>query len=228
MKKLLIIATMAVSLSAFGQGGMFLFQGAVRSVWDWWSASALKNDASNNVSFLIGSGTPLVDTVWTYANTGSGPSGSGTNAAWQLPATTIWNAILGDPNYSLAQNYASSTTPVQLTSATGGWNYNSSTAFPVTGTSTAGGSISVYVIGWAANWNGSSYATPAAAALAGAPVGWSAPFTYAYQSYPAGTPGAFTAASGWYQFAVEPVPEPASIALAGLGGLALLMLRRRH
>jgi hypothetical protein len=199
----LLLCLAAASLSAFGQGGMFMFRASRGSVDDWWSTlGSFRIDNSNNVAFLIGSGTPLVDTVSGFTSTGTAPGGMGTNTAHHVDATTIWNAILGDPNYTLAVDWRSNSVAITRTTPginAGGFIYNSANAFPVTGTSTAGGSISVFVIGWSY-----LYPTPQAAAAAGSPVGWSAPFTYTYGAYPDGTPGRFDQAAGWYLFAVEP------------------------
>jgi len=184
---------------------MFSFSALGGSVLDWWSAPGTY-DASNNVAFLIGTGTPLVDTLWTYSSTGQGPGGCGTNQAYSLPAATIWDAILNDPNYALAVDWRSHSIAITRTTAggprRGGFSYNGGNAFPVTGTSTNGGTISVFVVGWSY-----MYSTPQAAAAAGSPVGWSAPFTYSYGVYTNGTPIWFSSTAGWYPFAVEPVSE---------------------
>ena len=81
------------------------------------------------------------------------------------------------------------------------------------------------MIGWDAH-----YATPALAAAAnggqGAALGWSLPFQYT-----AGTQISFALTNilpfGNNFGTLPPVPEPAPMARAALGGLSLLAFRRR-
>jgi hypothetical protein len=105
------------------------------------------------------------------------------------------------------------------TTTAGAINYNGGTAFAGPTTTAVGGTYSLFMIGWSGG-----YATPALAAASGqSAVGWSAPFSY--------TATALTAAPnlmGVTAFGVAGViPEPTTMALAGLGGLALLAIRRR-
>ncbi|MDE3065967.1 MAG: PEP-CTERM sorting domain-containing protein [Verrucomicrobiota bacterium] len=83
------------------------------------------------------------------------------------------------------------------------------------------GSVEFIVQAW---FGGATYA-----ASQSNPAGWfgaSAPVTVPGTSIGSGTtpPGYLTGLSG---FTVSPVPEPTSLALAGLGGLSLLAFRRR-
>ena len=96
----------------------------------------------------------------------------------------------------------------------GGWNYGE---FQLFGT-TAGNAYQFIAIGW--NSTSSMFASTA--------LGWSDPFNYATGSS-ASDPLGTTSFSqgGMNQFGVAPVPEPSTIALAGLGGLSLLLFRRR-
>jgi len=218
MKKLAIIAGLALaSISSFAQGN-FLFTSGTRVVWDNWSTAAIRADSSNSVAFLFGSGTPAVDAIYT----GTATNGSSTLTANQL--STAWTDILTDPNFRLGTNNATGSLASVQTSLVGAINYNASTSFGVTGTSASGGTTTVFVIGWS-----SAYATPADAAAAGSPVGWSAPFSYAYQNT-VNAAGSFSA-GGLTPFGVvgAPVstPEPATLALAGLGGASLLLFRRK-
>jgi len=77
---------------------------------------------------------------------------------------------------------------------------------------------SLFLVGWDAN-----YATPTLAAVANAAVGWSASFNY--------TSFAGTAAPHSMplipEFGVWGIPEPSTLALAGLGSLTLFLFRRR-
>jgi len=218
MKKIAIVVSLALaSISSFGQGN-FLFTSGTRVVWDNWTTLAIRADASNNVAFLFGSGTPLVDAIYT----GTATNGSSTLTANQL--STAWTDILNDPNFKLGTNNATGLLASVQTSAVGAINYNASTSFGVTGTSPNGGTTTVFVIGYS-----SAYASPAAAAAAGSPIGWSAPFTYSYQNT-VNAAGSFSA-GGLVPFGVVGapvvVPEPTTLALAGLSGASLLLFRRR-
>jgi len=227
MKKLLTIATVAAALSglsALGQG-YFLFTGSAKTEWTGWLNGTPQIGAvqagSNNVAFLIGTGTPLVDGL---------EASTATNAVQNLTTlfgmtggtnVTAWYDILNDPDYSLATYNTGGTRVILAPNASNG-AIGTGTEVEVNGTSSAGGTISIYVIGWSA-----AYATPQAAALAGSPVGWSAPFSYTYANS-IGTPLNFTQSGlGNYMVDPAPIPEPTTLALAGLGGLSLLLFRRR-
>jgi hypothetical protein len=217
MKKLLLtIGLAAIGVSAFAQG-TFLFGGVARTVWDNWSTVSTglpRADASNNVAFLIGTGTPLVDAIMTSVPT---------NHTTAINGVAAWTSILNDPSFKLATNSTDGSLAVGTTTLTGGFTYSGG-VFPVSGTVAAGGIITLYMIGWSY-----LYANPFLAQAANSPVGWSAPISYTYAPglpNPPGTPGNFSA-SGLTAFGVAAVPEPATFALVGLGAAALLISRRR-
>jgi len=64
---------------------------------------------------------------------------------------------------------------------------------------------------------------------------WTVPGYFGYSnigaisagSAPPGTPTSVFASGGISQFTLYAVPEPATLALAGLGGISMLFLRRR-
>lgn len=211
-KTLLTVALTIASLASFGQG-YFYFNGSPRFTWDaFTSPGAIRGNTTVDVAFLWGAttATPLIDGIATS---------TATNGA-AINVTGAWSDIMNDANFHLAVDSSTSLVAVQQTTAAGGWSYNNPNDFGVSGT--VAQSYLVYVIGWNA-----AYATPTAAAAAGSAVGWSAPFTYAAATS-IGTPLSMTA-SGLTAFGVLPpiVPEPTTMALAGLGGLALLAFRRR-
>ena len=220
MKKLLIISLLVVSTGvSYGQGSVD-FEGEVRGVWDNFSSSQSIVSADMNVSFMFGTGTPLI----------SGLFGFGFGAGNSVPTNAInntyfdtaaaWYDILNDPNFLLATNNSLPGSPVVApVNIHGGWDYNNATEFPLAG-SVTNQTYMVYVIGWAGN-----YATPQLAAAADAAVGWSAAFSYT-------TPTAIEGAqsfvqAGFLPFGVVGTPEPGACALAGMGGLSLWLLRRR-
>jgi len=219
MKKLVLISTLVASLagmSAFGQG-WFQFQTGKSQVWDGYSTGTAHLGATVNVSFLWAANgdTPSISAIAASipntANIASAPGNSYTTAA-------AWADILSDPNFTLAVNTANSQVAVALSAANGGVAYNGGGAFGVQNTSP--GAYSVYMIGW-----NSAYATPALAAAAGTYVGWSAPFSYTATANTI-IPGNFSGVTP--QFGVAGlIPEPSTIALAGLGSLGMLLFRRR-
>src|SRR5438128_588185 len=99
MKKILIVATLAASLSGLTASaqGYFNFSGNTRGVWDQFStsanATAPKLAATFDVGFLYGSGAPLIAGI--LASTPTNTAATFNNAA-------AWNAILNDPNFHLA------------------------------------------------------------------------------------------------------------------------------
>jgi hypothetical protein len=218
MKKTLITIALALTgFASFGQG-YFLFTGNPRTAFDTFTTPGTSKGASTmDVGFLWGStaATPLISGILASGtSTNSVASGNGSQFA-----ATAWSDLLSDPNFTVAVNSGTSATVIVPTAATGNWSYNSAGSFGVTGTAAASYTVIVFA------WNG-AYATPTLAKNAGAAVGWSAPFTYAAVSSIGSAPT--MALSGLTAFGVvNPVPEPATMALFGLGGLSLLMFRRR-
>ena len=218
MKKLVIISTLIASfagLSAFGQG-YFLFTSGKSQVYDGFSTGVSHTATDVNVAFLwaASSAVPSVDSILasvpTTATTG--------NSTWT--AATAWTAILDDPNFTLALNSGTGNSLATVgTLATGAFSYNTGNAFPVLNTA-VNGNYTVFIIAW-----NSLYATPAAAAAANSAVGWGSPFAYTAAAL-TGAPQTMIGASP--NFGVGGiVPEPTTMVLAGLGGLALLAIRRR-
>jgi len=222
MKKTLLIASVVAltAISSFGQG-QFLFSAGSKGVWDGFTVSGVsKLGATINVALLWGSSsqTPLVDSIAASTPTNSTSASSVVTSA---NVQTVWTSILSDPNFQLAQNSSTSTTVQQGTAANGGFSYNSANSFGVTGT-TGGTAYNVFVIGWS-----SAYATAAAAQAAGSPVGWSSVFSYTPSTAPNPAPTFVTPNFGVSEASVVVAPEPATLALAGLGGASLLMFRRK-
>jgi len=212
MKKLVIIGTLIATFSgaAFGQG-YFLFTGGKSTVWDG-SGSVAARTSNINVAFLwAASGTPLVDSIAASTPT----TATTANQTWT--AAAAWTAILTDPTFTLALNAnAGNAVAVQQTLSTGAFSYNGGAVFPVLNSLAT--TYQLFEIAWS-----SAYATPQLAAANNGMVGWSAPFTYTATVFTA-TPNPM---NGTAFGTGGLVPEPSTLALAGLGGLGLLLFRRR-
>ena len=221
MKKLLIIATVASlsALSSFGQG-YFSLGGPSRGSWDIFTpanAGAPKLAATMNIAIFWGSvsATPLVESSLL---SGLGSPTNNQSAYLNNP----WTAILADGAFQRVVDNNTTLAVQPTTASNSSWAYTTTggfTSVPVTGTA-IGTAVHMYVIGWDKN-----FATVALAAANGAAVGYSSVFTYTPVDQ-IGTPSSLLS-SGLVHFGVNPVPEPATFALAGLGMAAMLVSRRR-
>lgn len=214
MKKIVLIGALVgtlASMSAFGQG-FFTFSGSSRAVWDDTNLTP-RNDTSNMVAFL-----------WAPQSSVAAVSGIQASVATNAVSTpgTAWQTILGESNFHFATNSGTGALVTQQTAANGGFLYLSGGGFGVTGTS-ANVTYTILIIGW--NTAGGLYTNPFAAAAAGQALGWAATFEYTSKDAPPlGSPGTMVFGA----FGVAPVPEPTSLALAGLGIASLLVFRRRN
>ena len=218
MKKLVIISTLIASfagLSAFGQG-YFQFTSGKSQVYDGFSTGVAHVASDVNVAFLWAANglTPSVDSILasvpTTATTG--------NSTWT--AAAAWTAILNDPNFQLGFDSQHSQSTIVNTTTAGAISYNGGTGFAGPSTTSPGVPYSLFFI----SWNG-AYATPSLAQAASAAVGWSAVFSYTPATQ-LGTPPTMIGQTANFGTGGI-VPEPTTMALAGLGGLALLAIRRR-
>jgi hypothetical protein len=167
MKRFATVLVFLGSLGvSFGQG-YFLFSAPKSTVWDGFTNPNLAQIATNvNVAFLWAPcGTPQVNSLMASVTNSSTVNNSTylRSQAWQL--------ILNDPNFTLAvdQNAGNAVVVVQ-TSHNGAIVNPNGIEDPRTSGET---SYQVFVIGWSA-----AYPTPAAAAAANSPVGWSSVFSY--------------------------------------------------
>ena len=219
MKKIVFVVSLVASFvgfSSFGQG-YFQFTTGKSQVWDGFSTGVAHVDSNINVAFLWGlsGAAPQVESIL------NGVPTTATAATSTYTPQAAWTAILNDPNFTLAVNDSTSALAVTRTSSNGAITYNGGSAFPVTGTTI--GTYTLFMIGW-----DGSYATPAQAAANAAAVGWSQAFQYT--SFVAtASPNSMSGVTPEFGVVgmVDTIPEPASMTLAGLGGLSLLLLRRR-
>ena len=219
MKRITLIISLVATcagFSTFGQG-YFQFTAAKSQVWDGFSTGVphIANDV--NVAFLWGAqgAVPQVTSILSGVPTTATPATS----SWLLSAA--WTAILTDPNFQLAVNSGSGNSLASVLCTTlGAINYNGGYAFAGPLTTVPTGVYTLFMIGW-----DSAYATPALAQASNAALGWSQAFNYTATALTA-TPNNMVGVTPDFGVAGV-VPEPATVTLAGLGGLSLLFFRRR-
>ena len=225
MKKIVLIAALITTVSgmtAFGQGWVNWTQGRY-GVGNLFTTPGILQFSSTDVALYIataagsGAAAPGVELL---------QGGTATNSSPSWTVNQAWTAILTDPNYQLATDVTLATSGIMGVSTGshgGGYQYAHGAVqnieFNTVAGMTSGANYNMYVVAW-----NSAYANPTAAGLAGSAVGWSQMFTYATGSSALATVLP-TVVTGFGVF--NPVPEPSTIALAGLGGLSLLLFRRR-
>jgi hypothetical protein len=167
------LITSFAGLSAFGQG-YFQFISGKSQVYDGFSTGIAHVGTTVNVAFLWApaGATPVVASL---PGIGTNYVAAGTTTATSAYTTTAaWNAILYDPNFTLAVNSGTGNSLVTVRAlASGAVSYNGGSAFPGPISTILGTTYALYMIGWDA-----AYATPTAAAEAGASVGWSRAYAY--------------------------------------------------
>ena len=210
MKRISVITSLVVSVagfSAFGQG-YFEFSTGKSQAWD----ETAHTSSTIDVAFLWGA-QGAVPEVETLAN------GVPTTGTFLNPAVA-WTAILYDPNFQLAVNSGAgnSLASVLCTSA-GGISYNGGNAFAGPLATSPGVTYTLFMISW-----NSAYATPALAAAANTFLGWSQAFDYTATALTA-SPNNMVGITP--PFGMVVMPEPATMALAGLGGVSWWLFRRR-
>jgi len=211
----LAAVTCAAGMTAFGQG-YIEFSTSGGFVYDDFTTPGTDVKAPGNVTttFLWAANNTTSPLGAGVATTGTA-SGSGADATITSMLTSGWTVANNFSTGVEADNVVHASGPTQ-----GGIGYGT---FQVTGTSSAGINYEIVVVGWAST-EGS---TLSAALQAGGPIGWSTAFSYASGASSTSPLSQFSAAGVGTPFGVAPVPEPASLALAGLGGLSMLFLRRR-
>jgi len=223
MKKILAISLVVASFAAtssFGQG-YFNFVTSKSQAYDGSGAAAVLA-ATVDVTFLW---APAGTANSGILATASSKTGNNTTTSAQAGYTdaSAWAAILGS-GFAPATNSATGLPAVQLTAANGFVSYNGGANFGAVGTSSPTGTTqyALFMVGWTGG-----YSSLYAAAAAGAPVGWGTVFTYTAGASSAATLSTFAGQTQFGVFAPAVVPEPTTLALAGLSGASLLLFRRR-
>jgi len=210
MKKLVgLLAVTALAVSALAQGTFAPGNSGTSLVRQWTSASdtTLISTPAGGASIQLlaaPSGTALTS-LGTLGASGFAPT-----------YTTLAGFLAANPGW-VAYNIMS------IAPVAGRFSGATQTISPLT----AGGNISYIVVGW----TGGFATLDAALAAKTGMAGQSAVFTSATgnpNTTPAGTPGVMNATFGGVTMGqIVSVPEPTSLALAGLGLAALLAFRRR-
>ncbi len=223
---LLIVAT---GFSAHGQAWMSFDTGA-HQVYDEYTTPGVgvRSAGTVDAGFLwaaTGTTDPL-PSVGTQFGLGQEPAVQqvATNGVSQI--LNEWSTITSmlSSGWHIAYDLSDGNVPATATTgpSVGTVTYNGDYSFALAG-STAEDMYEIVVIGWDVGSGLSAIVNQSSLAL-----GWSNPFTFqtgVSDNDPNGL-GSFNF-SGMNQFGVAPVPEPSTLALAGVGGLSLLLFRRR-
>lgn len=157
-----------LTLSSYGQG-YFLFVAGKSQAWDGFSTNGVSTLTSKvKVSFLWAPAN-TVSSMPTNSSPTTGYNGGG---GVNYNSTMAWNALLNTSGWQIATNVNTNSMVVANTANNGSINYSGGVAFPVQGT-LANTQYSLMMFGW-----DGSYATPQAAAAAGAAIGWGPVFQY--------------------------------------------------
>jgi len=224
MKKTIIItaALVLAGVNAFSQGWIS-WAGGSKGIW---------NNTANNSAFVVGTGMDVALLFYTanpdagFTTAGIGITGSSTNGSVSYTATQAWTALSSGAIVVDGAPSGSTSGAVASTTAAGSLTYNSSTAWD---SQNLVGGTTYWGVEVAWNTQGGTITTLAQAIAAEAtdPMGYSQVFTYLSAATSPSATVLGLSQVGSFGVTVAPSPEPTTIALAGLGGLALLGLRRK-
>jgi len=239
-KQIALLATIiaASGFTAFGQDWMALNLTGTKYVYDETTTPGTGVQATAgeyDVAFLWApTGTtdllPLIGTSGNFGQNSGAPSdqvatngvtstGSGVADLQTMLSTGGWNvgSIFGSGGSNLV---------TVTTGAKGAINqYNSGGTFELQGgTGASGSTIEMIFIAFNATANLGAATSGLESSIVD--LGWSNPFSQTVGSG-SSDPEAGLGQLGVNYFGVAPVPEPTTLALAGLGGLSMLFLRRR-
>lgn len=224
MKKLIAILATTIAASSFAAFGQ-----------DWVTVAAAGNSwvydnfTTPGTPLKAGTGDVNIEVLWATSGATDPFSGTPTSA-------TSGSSVSGDiqtlltSGWSFAVNQGTSATVETTTSGTTGGAkaggisaYNSGSPFELSTTSTGPSGSSINEIYVAFNGAASSYSTASALGMSSMMVD----YVGSSSSDPNAAYAQTSGATPLTAFGVASVPEPTTLALAGLGGLATLALRRR-
>jgi hypothetical protein len=216
MKKLLIVTALAVaSVGAFAQGNILI--SASHSIYGNGTLAGAQNDYA---ALLLFTSQTAAQAAANGALASSATTGSPTSAG-SYSTANAWTSLLAG---AIQVDGTTAGTPAvfQDTGTTGSGSYNGSTSYTCDNI-TGGTAYYAIMIAWAG-----SDTTIAAASGNSDLVGWSKVFSYT-PSVPPATAPTMSSSVGTFGVGgtIAATPEPTTVALAGLGGLALLGLRRK-
>ncbi|MGB8368428.1 MAG: PEP-CTERM sorting domain-containing protein [Limisphaerales bacterium] len=221
MKKTLVLATVAAfaALSAYGQAGIYYYGFGHNVGNNYTTPGTVVYNTGIDVELFFGPASTAT-AVSTIANSSS-------PASLTYDIETAWADITGDTAFQPVPGTNGTPVAVFQSTAIGAGLYNNELEYQVNSLS-AGTTYTFYEVAWYTD--GGLYNTLSEAADDDTFVGWSQAFQYTPVSTtgaPPPTPTPMTEYLVGDYLVGGFIPEPSTIALAGLGGLSLLLFRRR-
>ena len=217
----MLAATLAAT-SAFGQGWIIVGSGNSQ-VFDGFTTAGVSTRNASAVDIGLFWAAASTGNPMALANT---PSTGNSTTLESYSVDTAWSSLLTS-GWTLATSPTLGGSAISLGGTRGAVSFYSGGGFDITGTS-GGQDIALLEVGWNA-----AYADPTAAQTAHSAIGWSyLASVFAFTGSHLGTSGSdpdfAVVGSLPNNFGTFPqIPEPSTIALAGLSSLSLLLFRRR-
>ena len=228
MKKILCIAAVLAiaSSSAFADGNIAL-GGSLHGIWNW---NTLESD-NLEVTLLFAP----ANTATSLAGFTGGANGSATNAiinntggAVDYSTDMAWSDVINDMNNNgwFQLDGATNSNPLYASvNANGSFLYNNSSSWSAANVN-ANTTYSVIELAW--DTGNGLWTTLDLAEENDTYIGWSKVIQYTPTSNPTAPTIINGTLVGFYGVGgALGVPEPSTVALAGLGGLSLMLIRRR-